>query len=158
MKFHLDTAEVFVPDGLPAGQALARTTHMAIGAHQDDLEIMAYDGILRCFQRDDRWFCGVVVTNGSGSPRDDLYRDYSDEQMQVIRRKEQKKAAMVGEYAAQVLLDDRPQQPRCVPVPPIGQRGAVGVNVGHHRRVPVPGLLDPLGVTVAVGQDVPAGM
>jgi len=105
MKFNLDTAEIFVPDGLPAGQALARTTHMAIGAHQDDLEIMAYDGILRCFQRDDRWFCGVVVTNGSGSPRDDLYRDYSDAEMQVIRRKEQKKAAMVGEYAAQVLLD-----------------------------------------------------
>jgi LmbE family N-acetylglucosaminyl deacetylase len=105
MKFNLDTAEIFVPDGLPAGQALARTTHMAIGAHQDDLEIMAYDGIQRCFQRDDRWFCGVVVTNGSGSPRDDLYRDYSDAEMQVVRRKEQKKAAMVGEYAAQVLLD-----------------------------------------------------
>ena len=105
MKFNLDTAEIFVPDGLPAGQALARTTHMAIGAHQDDLEIMAYDGILRCFQQDDRWFCGVVVTNGSGSPRDDLYRDYSDAEMQVVRRKEQKKAAMVGEYAAQVQLD-----------------------------------------------------
>jgi LmbE family N-acetylglucosaminyl deacetylase len=105
MKFNLDTAEIFVPDGLPAGQALARTTHMAIGAHQDDLEIMAYDGIQRCFQRDDRWFCGVVVTNGSGSPRDDLYRDYSYAEMQVVRRKEQKKAAMVGEYAAQVLLD-----------------------------------------------------
>ena len=105
MKLHLDTAEVFVPDGLPAEDALARTTHMAVGAHQDDLEIMAFPGILECFQRDDRGFTGVVVTNGSGSPRDDLYKDYSDEKMRVIRRKEQKKAAMVGEYAAQVLLD-----------------------------------------------------
>lgn len=105
MKLTLDTAEIFVPDGLPVEEALARTTHIAIGAHQDDLEIMAYDGILQCFQRDDRWFTGVVVTDGSGSPRDDLYADYTDEEMRVVRRKEQKKAAVIGEYAAQVLLD-----------------------------------------------------
>lgn len=105
MRFHLDTAEIFVPAGLPAEEALARTTHMAIGAHQDDIEIMAFDGILKGFQRDDKWFCGVVVTNGSGSPRDDLYKDYTDEEMRTVRRKEQKKAAVVGEYAAQILLD-----------------------------------------------------
>jgi len=105
MKFKLDTAELFVPDGLPAVEALARTTHMAIAAHQDDIEIMAYSGILDCFQQPDKWFTGVVVTNGSGSPRDDVYRDYTDEEMRIVRRKEQKKAAVVGEYAAQVLLD-----------------------------------------------------
>jgi LmbE family N-acetylglucosaminyl deacetylase len=105
MKLNLDTAEIWVPDGLPADEALARTTHMAIAAHQDDIEIMAFDGILSCFQRNDRWFCGIVVTNGSGSPRDDLYEDYTDKGMQVVRRKEQKKAAMVGDYGAQVLLD-----------------------------------------------------
>jgi len=105
MKLNLDSAEIFVPDGLLAEQALARTTHMAVAAHQDDLEIMGFDGILQCFQRDDRWFTGVVVTNGSGSPRDDVYRDYTDQAMRVVRRKEQKKAAVVGEYAAQVLLD-----------------------------------------------------
>jgi LmbE family N-acetylglucosaminyl deacetylase len=105
MDFHQETAELYVPDGLPPEEALARTTHMAVGAHQDDLEIMAYDGILRCFQQSDKWFCGVVVTNGSGSPRDDLYRDYTDADMQVVRRLEQKKAAVVGEYGAQVLLD-----------------------------------------------------
>lgn len=54
MKFKLDSAELFVPDGLPPREALARTTHMAVGAHQDDLEIMAVDGILLCFQREDR--------------------------------------------------------------------------------------------------------
>jgi len=105
VKFNLDTAEIFVPDGLAVEGALARTTHMAIGAHQDDLEIMACDGILKCFQRDDKWFCGVVVTDGSGSPRDGLYGDYSDADMQVVRRTEQKKAAVVGEYAALALLD-----------------------------------------------------
>jgi LmbE family N-acetylglucosaminyl deacetylase len=105
MKLHLDTAEIFVPDGMATERALARTTHLAIGAHQDDLETMAYDGILKCFQRDDKWFSGVVVTNGSGSPRDGVYEDYTDAEMQTVRRKEQKKAAVVGEYAAQVLLD-----------------------------------------------------
>jgi LmbE family N-acetylglucosaminyl deacetylase len=105
MKFKRGTARLFIPDGLPAEPALARTTHMAVGAHQDDLEIMAIDGILKCFQREDRWFTGVVVTNGSGSPRDDLYKEYTDEAMQGVRAKEQTKAAVIGEYAAQVLLD-----------------------------------------------------
>jgi LmbE family N-acetylglucosaminyl deacetylase len=103
--FRLDSAQLFVPDGLPVEEALARTTHMAIGAHQDDLEIMGVDGILACFQQEEKWFTGVVVTNGSGSPRDDLYRDYTDEDMRGVRAKEQKKAAVIGEYAAQALLD-----------------------------------------------------
>jgi LmbE family N-acetylglucosaminyl deacetylase len=105
MNLHLDTAEIFIPDGLPAEQGLARTTHLGIGAHQDDLEIIAVDGILKCFQQEDKSFTGVVITNGSGSPRDDLYKDYTDEAMRAVRRKEQKKAALVGEYGAQVLLD-----------------------------------------------------
>ncbi len=105
MEFHKESAEVFVPDGTAVAAALARTTHLGIGAHQDDLEILAVDGIMRCFQRTDRWFTGVVMTNGSGSPRDDIYADYTDAEMMVVRRKEQKKAAIVGEYGAQVLLD-----------------------------------------------------
>ena len=28
MKFHLDTAEIFIPDNLPVEDALARTTHL----------------------------------------------------------------------------------------------------------------------------------
>lgn len=105
MKFALESAELFVPDGLEADAALARTTHLCIAAHQDDIEIMASGPIVDCFQREDKWFTGVVVTNGSGSPRDDVYKDYTDEQMRVVRRKEQKKAAIVGEFAAQALLD-----------------------------------------------------
>lgn len=105
MRLRLETAEIFVPDGRPVDESLARTTHMAIGAHQDDLEIMAADGILQCFGRQDRWFCGVVATNGSGSPRSGQYADFSDERMRSVRRLEQKKAAVVGEYGAQVLLD-----------------------------------------------------
>ena len=66
---------------------------------------MAANPIITCFQQTDRWFTGVVVTDGRGSPRDDLYKDYTDEDMRVVRFKEQKKAAVIGEYAAQVLLD-----------------------------------------------------
>ena len=105
MNFNLDTAELFVPDGLAIEQALARTTHMAISAHQDDLEIMAAGPILECFQQADKWFTGVVVTDGRGSPRDDLYKNYTDDEMRRVRFKEQRKAAVIGEYAAQVILD-----------------------------------------------------
>jgi LmbE family N-acetylglucosaminyl deacetylase len=99
------TAEVYVPDSLPVEKALARTTHMAIGAHPDDIEIMAAAPILECFQQEDKWFTGVVVTDGGGSPRDGLYEHYDDRQMRSVRFKEQCKAALVGEYAVQVMLD-----------------------------------------------------
>jgi LmbE family N-acetylglucosaminyl deacetylase len=105
MQFHLSTAEIFIPDGLPVEQALRRTTHMAISAHHDDIEIMSAGPILECFQKEDLWFTGVVLTDGRGSPRDDLYKDYSDEAMRLVRFKEQRKAASIGEYAAQVMLD-----------------------------------------------------
>jgi LmbE family N-acetylglucosaminyl deacetylase len=105
MQFSESTAEVYVPDALPVPEALARTTHLAIAAHQDDLEIMAFTPILECFQNRSKWFSGVVVTNGSGSPRDGVYAQYSDAEMIEVRRKEQKKAAMLGEYGVQVLLD-----------------------------------------------------
>jgi len=105
MRLSKESAEIYVPDGLGDNEALARTTHMGIAAHPDDLEIMAMDGILACFGRSDKWFLGVVATNGAGSPRDGLYADCSDEQMRRIRRVEQKKAAFVGEYGAAVFLD-----------------------------------------------------
>ena len=105
MKLKKANAEIFIPDNKPVDEAIERTTHLAISAHQDDIEIMAHDGILQCFGRDDKWFTAVVVTNGAGSPRDDIYANFTDEDMQKIRKLEQKKAAFVGEYAAAMLLD-----------------------------------------------------
>jgi LmbE family N-acetylglucosaminyl deacetylase len=105
MKLTLDTADLFIPDGVEETAALARTTHLAIGAHQDDLEIMSSDGIVNCYQQADKWYTGVVVTNGGGTPRSGIYGDYTDEDMIQVRNKEQKKAAYVGEFAAQFLLD-----------------------------------------------------
>lgn len=105
VRLTIDSAQVFVPDGTPTDAALARTTHMGIGAHPDDLEIMAIDGILLCFQQPDHWFCGVTVTDGRGSARSGLYARYDDDAMQQVRAQEQFKAAVVGEYGAQVMLD-----------------------------------------------------
>jgi len=105
IKLKNNGAEIFVPDGSPVEHAVRRTTHMGISAHQDDLEIMAYHGILQCFGKDSDWFFGVVVTNGAGSPRNGLYEAYTDEEMQKVRKTEQKKAAFVGEYGAAALLD-----------------------------------------------------
>ncbi len=105
MKLTKASAEIYVPNGSSPESALSRVTHMCIGAHQDDVEIMALDGILACFGREDQAFLAVVVTDGAGSARDSLYRSYADEQMKAVRRKEQKKAAYVGEYAAVALLD-----------------------------------------------------
>ncbi|HEY3443001.1 MAG TPA: PIG-L family deacetylase [Paludibaculum sp.] len=105
MKLSQPTSEIYVPDAVATGAALARTTHMAIAAHQDDIEIMALDGILPCFGEAEQWFLGVIVTDGAGSPRDGLYGKYTDLEMRTIRRVEQKKAAFVGEYGAAVFLD-----------------------------------------------------
>ncbi len=96
--------DVFVPGGGEPKAALARTTHLCVSAHQDDIEIMAYHGIAECFGREDRWFTGVVVTNGAGSPRSGIYGAYTDEQMQRIRVEEQRKAAQVGGYSCQLQL------------------------------------------------------
>jgi len=104
IKLNRADADVFVPDGVTMPKALSRTTHLCIGAHQDDQEFMAYHGIAECFGRQDRWFTGVVVTNGGGSARTGMYADYTDADMMAIRRQEQRKAACVGEYACQFQL------------------------------------------------------
>ena len=105
MKLSHPDADIFVPDAaVTPDAALARTTHLCVGAHQDDLEIMAYHGIAECFGRTDRWFSGVVVTDGAKSPRSGLYADYTDDQMKDVRRREQRKAAFVGDYSIQLQL------------------------------------------------------
>lgn len=104
MKLYNDNADIFIPDQTDLETALQRTTHMAVLAHQDDTEISSYHGIAECFGQKDKWFSSVIVTNGAGSPRAGIYADYTDEDMQNIRLKEQRKAALLGEYSIQVQL------------------------------------------------------
>lgn len=105
MKLHNSTCEIFIPDQTPVEQALARTTHLCIAAHQDDVEIMATHPILECFQKPDQWFSAVVITDGRGSPRSGIYARYSGEEMRQVRFREQRKAAVIGEYSALIMLD-----------------------------------------------------
>ena len=95
---------LYIPDGTEEKAAICRTTHLAISAHQDDIEFMAYAPIAECFGSKDKWFGAIVVTDGAGSPRSGLYADYTDEQMKAVRVVEQKKAAAIGEYGFLVML------------------------------------------------------
>jgi LmbE family N-acetylglucosaminyl deacetylase len=104
LKLHNSSADVFVPDGLHEAGALARVTHLGIGAHQDDLEFMAFDGIAACYDSGSEWFGGVVCTNGAGSARVGPYANFTHDQMTDARRDEQRKAAQLGRYAAMVQL------------------------------------------------------
>jgi LmbE family N-acetylglucosaminyl deacetylase len=105
MKFINSTARIFVPDGKPIADALRRISHLGIGAQQDDLEFMAFHGILECFACEQNWFGGVTCTNGSGSSRTGTYANFTNAQIMSVRHLEQNSAAIVGQYSAMIQLD-----------------------------------------------------
>lgn len=90
--------DLFIPTDISFTQAASQVTHLGIGAHQDDLEIMALPGILECYQNPKQHFGGIICTNGSGSPRTEAYADYDNQKMQRVRCEEQRQAALLGEY------------------------------------------------------------
>ncbi|HEY3756403.1 MAG TPA: PIG-L family deacetylase [Opitutaceae bacterium] len=104
MKFSHTKSDIYLPTGGDADAALARTTHLCVAAHQDDIEIIAHEGIAACYDSAEGFFTGVVVTNGAGSPRTGKYAAITDEQMQDVRRNEQRKAADIGRYNLQIQL------------------------------------------------------
>ena len=105
MNLSNPNATIFIPDQVSLSEALARTTHLSVGAHQDDIEIMAAQPIIECFPQNDQWFTGVILTDGRGSPRNGPYQHTTDEEMRSIRMEEQRKAAFLGNYAALIFLD-----------------------------------------------------
>jgi LmbE family N-acetylglucosaminyl deacetylase len=104
MQFSRPDADVFVPAGGDPAAALARVTHLCVGAHQDDIEIMAQAGIDECRADGGLAFGGVVVTDGGGSARTGRFASLTDAQMRDVRREEQREAARLGGYAIQVQL------------------------------------------------------
>ncbi len=102
MKLSSPAADAYVPNRRPLAAALARTTHLCLAAHQDDIEILAYHGISAAYAR--RTFTGVVITDGGGSPRAGKFAKFSDEQMKAARRTEQRRAARLGHYGAMLQL------------------------------------------------------
>ncbi len=105
MKLKNPTANIYIPDSIPESEAFARTTHLGIGAHQDDLEFMAFHGILECFGKKDKWFAGVTCTDGAGSSRTGPYAGCTDADMMKIRVQEQNAAALIGGYGSMLQLD-----------------------------------------------------
>lgn len=98
-------AELYFPSSGSNNANLERTTHLGIGAHQDDLEIIAIQGILAAYDHPGKYFTGVVVTDGRGAPRSGPYTDISDDALWEMRCEEQRKAARLGNYHAQYLLN-----------------------------------------------------
>ncbi len=112
VKLRKAGSEIFIPDGASFPEAAARATHLGVAAHPDDLEIMAYHGILMCFVSDRDRFFGIIATDGAGSPRAGFYKKFTDEEMKTVRKKEQKKAAVVGEYAGVAFLNYKSAETR----------------------------------------------
>ena len=104
MELKNATSTIYIPDSTPETGALARTTHLGIGAHQDDLEFMAFHGILECFGKQDKWFAGVTCSDGAGSSRSGAYAAYTDADMVKIRYQEQDTAALIGGYGSMLQL------------------------------------------------------
>jgi len=91
--------DLFAPGGGNLESTLASTTHLGIGAHPDDLEIMAYPGICACRGQKNLRFSGVVATDGAGSPRSSSSEKLSTAELIKARREEQRDAAVLGGYA-----------------------------------------------------------
>jgi len=98
MKFSRPLADAHAP-GNDLATALSSTTHLGIGAHADDLEIMAFPGICACRGQNNLHFSGVVATDGAGAPS-----KISGPELVKARMGEQKQAAVLGGYAAVIQL------------------------------------------------------
>lgn len=96
-----DASRFVVPDAGALDVALGRTTHLGVGTHPDDLEIMAWHGIATCYASEEDWFSGVVVTTGAASPGADAGNIAG---LVARRLDEQIRAAERGRYALLVYL------------------------------------------------------
>lgn len=105
MVFSQPSAAILIPDGVSLPLALSRVTHLGVGAHQDDLEFMAFHGIAACFHSQDQWFGGVTCTNGAGSSRIGAYAGHTDVEMRKVRHDEQDLAARVGRFGFMAQFD-----------------------------------------------------
>lgn len=110
MRLKNENAELFIYE---EGRGLADATHLCIAAHQDDIEIMAFAPIAECYGDANKWFVGVTLTDGAGSPRNGIYENYSDDDMKLIRKREQRTAGMVGGYLAQFQLGYSSAELKC---------------------------------------------
>lgn len=101
LAFPPEGVDVLVPDG-ELDAALARARTVGIAAHADDLELAMAPSELEDGAA--TRFVGVTCTDGAGSPRAPGPGSLSSEEYVAVRRAEQRHAAQVGSYAAQIQL------------------------------------------------------
>ncbi len=99
MKFNNRGSSLYFPTNIVDLQSMSHITDMSIVAHQDDLELIGYPGIHRCFKKKDKWFGGIVCTNGVPEFSNSI------DKIRKTRNMEQKKAAEIGEYGLVFQLD-----------------------------------------------------
>lgn len=99
MKFKKSDADLYIPSGKDESSILSKTNFLGIAAHQDDLEIIAFPGILQSYKANSNGFGGVVCTDGV--PRNSK----NTEEINKIRKNEQKRAADIGKYGFVIQLD-----------------------------------------------------
>lgn len=97
----LTKAEVYYP----STRKNKTIKYLCFAAHQDDVEIMAFDGILKGYLSKVYSFAAVVTTDGGGSARTGEYKDYTDDMMKKVRIDEQKQASEIGKYEVLYLLN-----------------------------------------------------
>ena len=67
---------------------------------------MAFHGIQQCYSKPDKWFSGIVTTDGRGAPATmGEYKDFTPDEMVHVRADEQKKAAHMGDHGFLALLN-----------------------------------------------------
>ncbi|MCK5022806.1 MAG: PIG-L family deacetylase [Candidatus Aenigmarchaeota archaeon] len=104
-RFRKEGSHLYVPDNVSEDMALDLTTHLGVGAHPDDNEIMAFNGIKSCHHRGDLNYLAVTVTPGAGGPVNGRYKDRPHEEIAKIRLEEQKEASRIGKYSGLVYLN-----------------------------------------------------
>lgn len=101
MKFRNSNVDVFFPKNNECD--ISEIDFLAIGAHQDDIEIMSFPPILEAYHSDKK-FAAVTCTDGAGSPSSGPYATYTREEMIECRKQEEKNAAKLGNYAFLIQL------------------------------------------------------
>lgn len=97
----LNKGEIYVPQSANKN----KIKYLCISAHQDDIEIMAYHGIIKGYCSKKYSFVGVVTCDGAGSARTGAYQNYTDDMMKQVRIQEQKAASELGKYNMQIFLN-----------------------------------------------------
>ena len=92
--------KVYVPSKQPLKEVYAKSKHLAIVAHADDIEMLA----LRPITQRSQGFFGIVMGDNKGRPLKPEYKKVSLSKVQNIRESEQEKVARLAKYRGVAFL------------------------------------------------------